>query len=47
MGFCQVFRTVLADYLNIEFHSFDIAGVIYYIIFSTFSFKSAADMAPT
>ncbi len=32
MGFCQVFRTVLADYLNIEFHSFDIAGVIYYII---------------
>lgn len=32
MGFCQVIRTVLADYLHLNFHSFDIAGIIYYII---------------
>lgn len=32
MGFCQVIRTVLVEYLHLNFHSFDIAGIIYYII---------------
>lgn len=32
MGFCQVIRTVLVEYLHLNFRSFDIAGIIYYII---------------
>ena len=32
MGVCQVVRTLLVDYLHMNFQSFDIAGVIYYII---------------
>ena len=32
MGICQVIRTVLADAFGLRFQSFDIAGVIYYII---------------
>lgn len=32
MGFCQVIRTLLAQLLHLEFQSFDIAGIIYYII---------------
>ncbi len=32
MGFAQVFRTVLAEYLHITVNSFDIAGLIYYAI---------------
>ena len=31
LGFCQLIRTVLAEYLYIDFGTFDIAGVIYYI----------------
>lgn len=32
MGFCQVIRTVLADYFSVRFEAFDIAGVIYYAV---------------
>ena len=32
MGVCQVVRTLLVDYLHMNFQSFDIAGIIYYII---------------
>nr|WP_296441868.1 YitT family protein [uncultured Acetatifactor sp.] len=32
MGVCQVIRTLLVDYLHMNFQSFDIAGIIYYII---------------
>ena len=32
MGICQVVRTLLAELLHVEFHAFDIAGVIYYLI---------------
>ncbi len=32
MGICQVIRTLLVEYLHMNFHSFDIAGIIYYII---------------
>lgn len=31
MGICQVIRTILTDYLKLNFGGFDIAGVIYYI----------------
>lgn len=41
VGYAQLIRTVLARYLNISFHSFDISGILYYllnipIIFITF-----------
>lgn len=32
MGFCQVIRTILAEYFHLNFQSFDIAGIIYYLI---------------
>ena len=32
MGVCQVIRTVLSRYFDLNFQAFDIAGVIYYII---------------
>lgn len=32
MGFCQIIRTILVDYLNLPFGNFDIAGIIYYIV---------------
>ena len=32
MGVCQVIRTLLVVNLHMNFHSFDIAGIIYYII---------------
>lgn len=32
MGFCQVIRTVLAEYFHLHFNTFDIAGVIYYAV---------------
>lgn len=32
MGFCQVIRTMLSEFLHVEFTAFDIAGVIYYMI---------------
>lgn len=32
MGFCQVIRTILAEYFQLHFETFDIAGVIYYAI---------------
>ena len=32
LGICQVIRTVLVEYLNLPFQSFDIAGIIYYLI---------------
>lgn len=32
MGICQILRTVMAEYLHIEFGGFDIAGIIYYIV---------------
>lgn len=32
MGLCQVIRTVLADFFQLDFQGFDIAGVIYYVI---------------
>ena len=32
MGICQVIRTLLAEFLHVEFSAFDIAGVIYYMI---------------
>lgn len=32
MGFCQLIRTVLADFFHMRFDTFDIAGVIYYAI---------------
>lgn len=32
MGICQVIRTLLVEYLHMNFHSFDIAGIVYYII---------------
>ena len=32
MGICQVIRTLLADYLHLNFQGYDIAGVIYYAI---------------
>lgn len=32
MGFCQVIRTVLAEFFHLHFETFDIAGVIYYAI---------------
>ena len=35
MGICQVIRTLLVEYLHMNFHSFDIAGIIYYIINSS------------
>ena len=32
MGICQVIRTVLVEYLNLDFGTMDIAGIIYYVI---------------
>lgn len=32
MGICQVFRTLLVEYLHFSLGNFDIAGVIYYLI---------------
>ena len=32
MGICQVIRTVLAEYLRLDFGTADIAGIIYYLI---------------
>lgn len=32
MGICQVIRTLLAEFLHLQFSAFDIAGVIYYLI---------------
>lgn len=32
MGFCQVIRTALARYFQLNFNNFDIAGIIYYLI---------------
>lgn len=32
MGLCQIIRTLLADVAGIDFGSFDIAGVIYYVL---------------
>ncbi|MCM1025905.1 MAG: YitT family protein [Roseburia sp.] len=32
MGICQVIRTLLAELLHLHFESFDIAGIIYYIV---------------
>lgn len=32
MGFSQVIRTLLVDFLHLPFQNFDIAGVIYYLI---------------
>lgn len=32
MGICQVIRTVLMEYLHLDFGAMDIAGIIYYII---------------
>ena len=32
MGICQVIRTLLADLFHLDFGSFDIAGIIYYIM---------------
>lgn len=32
MGFAQVIRTVLVEYLHAPFRNFDVAGVIYYLI---------------
>lgn len=32
MGICQVIRTLLAEFIHVEFSTFDIAGVIYYLI---------------
>ena len=32
MGICQVIRTVLMEYLHLDFGTMDIAGIIYYII---------------
>ena len=32
MGFAQVIRTVLVEYLHAPFQNFDVAGVIYYLI---------------
>lgn len=32
MGFSQLFRTLLVDYLHLPFQHFDISGIIYYIL---------------
>ena len=32
LGICQVIRTFLVDYLNLQFQNFDIAGIIYYVV---------------
>ena len=32
LGICQLIRTILADYLHLPFNSFDIAGIIYYMV---------------
>lgn len=32
MGICQVIRTLLVEYLHLNFSSVDIAGIIYYLI---------------
>ena len=32
MGICQVFRTLMVDYMGLPFQNFDIAGIIYYVI---------------
>lgn len=32
MGLCQVLRTLLVDYLGLNFGRYDVAGVIYYLI---------------
>lgn len=32
MGICQVIRTLLAEYLHLEFGTVDIAGFIYYLV---------------
>lgn len=32
MGFCQLIRTLLVDYLHLPFQHFDISGIIYYIV---------------
>lgn len=32
MGICQIIRTILAEFLHLDFQSFDIAGIIYYIV---------------
>lgn len=31
MGICQIIRTLLVDYLHLNFGSIDIAGIIYYV----------------
>lgn len=32
MGFCQIIRTLLVDYLHLNFGGMDIAGILYYIV---------------
>lgn len=32
MGICQVIRTLLVDYLHLQFNGLDIAGILYYIL---------------
>lgn len=32
MGVCQVIRTLLAEWFHLHFESFDIAGIIYYVL---------------
>lgn len=32
MGICQLIRTILTKYLNLQFLSIDIAGILYYIV---------------
>ncbi len=32
MGICQVIRTLLVEYLHLNLHNVDIAGIIYYIV---------------
>jgi len=32
LGICQVLRTLMVEYLHLPFGSFDIAGIIYYVI---------------
>ena len=32
MGICQVIRTILVEYLNLNFGAMDIAGIIYYLL---------------
>ena len=32
MGICQVIRTLLMEYLHLDFGQVDIAGIIYYVV---------------